>query len=424
MDETSTYPIDLAKALARHWQLHDLPPAELPDEASLTTLLDVMYQASLLQEEGDPVRCRTLFADPPALSNLDAGDQNQLQVLPFLEPVPFTPHNIRKLSAAAGYFRSLLAVHANEGDNLLIWAVVVTGTEWINRVDGCRFDGTALPQNLVVQAAGPGHLIVASGYSRILETRNGQLLTEGFDPFRSEWLPKRFVHVRESLLQQLLNDRHEHKSPQICESFVRDVAQNVVRRVLRLVRNRRHGGMLLFLPDGSHEDGTCARWLRLRIQYRPDESPMLYHRLMLRLMTRALDVGRSNQLSVVTWNDFQRLHDAELTQLNDALAEFGHFLADMMSVDGALVLDHRFRLIGFGGEILGDTPVEEIYRALDLEANRSTVERADSAGTRHRSAFRLVNGLNQAIAVVVSQDGDVRFVAHHNQNLTYWPYLP
>lgn len=48
----------------------------------------------------------------------------------------------------------------------------------------------------------------------------------------------------------------------------------------------------------------------------------------------------------------------------------------------------------------------------------------DSSSHRHRSAYRLVNGLNQSIAVVVSQDGDVRFVAHHNGKLTYWPYLP
>lgn len=424
MDTVSTYPGDMAAALARHWTQRDLPAAQLPDEALLKALLDVMYQASLLQEEGDPVRCRTLFASPSALSDVDAGEPNQLQVLPFLEPVPFTPHNIRKLSAAAGFFRSLLAVDANDDGSLVIWAVIVTGTEWVNRVDGCRFEGVALPRNLVVQAVGPGHLIAASGYSRILETRNGQLLTEGFDPFRSEWLPKRFVHVRESLLQQLPTDRPADEPPQICESFVRDVAQSVVRRVLRLVRNRRHGGMLLFLPDGSHNNETCARWLRFRVQFRPDETQIVYRRLMLRLMTRALDVGRSHQLSVVTWNDYQRLHDAELTQLDDALVEFGHFLADLMSVDGALVLDHSFRLIGFGGEILGDAPVQQIHRALDLEASRSTVERADSAGTRHRSAYRLVNGLTEAIAVVVSQDGDVRFVAHKDKSLTYWPYLP
>ncbi len=95
-----------------------------------------------------------------------------------------------------------------------------------------------------------------------------------------------------------------------------------------------------------------------------------------------------------------------------------------MSVDGSLVLNDDFRLIGFGGEILGESHVRKIHRACDLEADQVIVEPADSAGTRHRSAYRLVDGTRDAIALIVSQDGDVHFVAHHREKLTYWPYLP
>jgi len=49
---------------------------------------------------------------------------------------------------------------------------------------------------------------------------------------------------------------------------------------------------------------------------------------------------------------------------------------------------------------------------------------ANSLGTRHRSAYRLVSGLQEAIAVVVSLDGSVHFVAYHQNELTYWPYVP
>ena len=118
------------------------------------------------------------------------------------------------------------------------------------------------------------------------------------------------------------------------------------------------------------------------------------------------------------------MRDTELAAFDDELIQFGHFLADLMSVDGSLVLDRSFRLIGFGGEILGDSPARVIHRALDLEAESCLAEPADSSGTRHRSAYRLVKGFPEAIAIVVSQDGDVRFVAHHNQKLAYWPYLP
>ena len=137
-----------------------------------------------------------------------------------------------------------------------------------------------------------------------------------------------------------------------------------------------------------------------------------------------LEVGTELGLPVCHWSDYQQMHDSELAVLDDSLIGFGHFLADLMSVDGCLVLDHNFRLVGFGGEILGESHVREIHRARDLEAEQTIVEQADTAGTRHRSAYRLVNGSHDTIALVVSQDGDVRFVAHHRDKLTYWPYLP
>ncbi|MEW4486650.1 putative sensor domain DACNV-containing protein [Thalassoglobus sp. JC818] len=424
MTASSTYPIEISNELKKQWEKRGLSVSILPDPGPLKSLIDTMYQASLLVEEGDPVRCRIISATPDELASATSDEPRGLRVLPFAEPSSYTPYNLRKLSAAAGFYRSLLAVNFDESGELVIWGIVLTGTDWVNHVDGYQSKGVELPQNVVIQSLGPGHLIVASGFSRILETRNGQLLTEGFDPFLSEWLPRRFIRFRESLLRQLPVEQPNAQATQVCESFVRDVGQSVIRRILRLVRNRRHGGTLIFMPDGSHIDGTCERWLRFRVQYQADRPSSFYSDVMLRLMTRALHVGRTHELEVVTWSAYQKLHDPELAQLDEALIEFSHFVADMMSVDGAVVLDHSFRLLGFGGEILGETPVHKIDRALDLEAKISTIERADAAGTRHRSAYRLVNGLHDSLAIVASQDGDVRFVAHHNDQLCYWPYLP
>ncbi|MCM2369506.1 putative sensor domain DACNV-containing protein [Aporhodopirellula aestuarii] len=423
MNQISSYPAEMAKVLAKQWSLRGFAEELLPDPPALTTLLDVSYQASLLREEDDPVRCRIIYATPAELRSC-LTDETRPHTLGFDESVPMTPHNLRKLSGAADFYRALLAVNKDDDEKLSIWGMVVTGTEWVNRVEGSRFEGVQLPPHLVVQAVRPGHLVAASGYSRVLETTQGQLLTDGFDPFRSSWIGERFADVRESLLKSLPEPKRDVPMPQICDTFVQDVAQGVVRRVLRIVRSQRHGGMLVFLPQGSHDDGTADRWLRFRVKFQPDDSTLVYHNLMRQLMARSLDVAKTMQLALLTWNDYQQFRDAELRRIDDRLIEFGHLLASMMCVDGALVLDHSFRLIGFGGEILGDKPVQEIHRALDIEAHRSTLERADSAGTRHRSAYRLVEGLNRAIAVVVSQDGEARFVAHQNDKLTYWPYLP
>ncbi len=256
----------------------------------------------------------------------------------------------------------------------------------------------------------------------MLESAGGRLLTDGFDPFNSNWLPRHFAGVRESLLAEL--DPRAKAECRTCDSFIKDVAQNVVRRVLRLVRTRGHGGMLVYLPDGVGEDKLTDEWFRFRVLLIPDDSTLRFRRLILRLIRRAIEVGEALGLAVVTWDDYQQMHDAELSQIDAALVEFGHVMADLMNIDGCLVIDRGFRFIGFGAEILGDSHVHSVKRALDLECSRAQTERADSAGTRHRSAYRLAQGWPEAIAMVVSQDGEVRFVANHEGNVAYWPYLP
>ena len=328
------------------------------------------------------------------------------------------------MAAAVGYYRSLIGVQMESDPEGVanIWGMVVTGAGWVNHTEATVHDATTLPRKLVIHILGPGHLVFASGLTRVLETVGGKVLMDGFDPFRSKWLPKHFEHFRARLLERLEKGALPVSGVRLCDSFVRDVAQSVVRRVLSLVRGRGHGGMLIYLND--FEDSRLDNWLRVRMQFRHAAATDRFQDLMLRLMRRTLEVGAANGIAEVRWKDFLRMHDASLGGLHESLVEFSHFLADLMSVDGSLVLSREFRLIGFGGEILGDSHVSTIERAVDLEAENSITEQADSSGTRHRSAYRLVSSVQDAIVIVVSQDGAVRFVAHHGGRLVYWPYLP
>jgi hypothetical protein len=50
-------------------------------------------------------------------------------------------------------------------------------------------------------------------------------------------------------------------------------------------------------------------------------------------------------------------------------------------------------------------------------------EPTETVGTRHRATYRLCQRVHEAMAIVVSQDGSVRFVAHKNGAVTYWDQL-
>ncbi len=423
MTNRSHYPIDLSTMLRQRWQESGQDSAVLPADTALEGLIDTAYQASLLREESDPVQCRVLVASAhdPELDAVERADG--LYAIQFEHQSDFSAHQVRKMAAAVGYYRSLIGVQidAEQNGRAKIWGMIVTGAGWVNHTEATVHDAASLPRRLVIHILGPGHLVFASGLTRVLETIGGQVLIEGFDPFRSKWLPKHFEPFRTTLLNKLDVAALHGVNIRLCDSFVRDVAQSVVRRVLSLVRGRGHGGMLIYLNDVP--DSRLDNWLRIRMQFKHDEATNRFQQVMLRLMQRALEVGAAKGIAEVRWLDFLQMHDASLGKLHDSLVEFSHFLADLMSVDGSLVLGRDFRLIGFGGEILGDSHVSCIERAIDLEAENSVTEPADASGTRHRSAYRLVNSVQDAIVVVVSQDGAVRFVAHRGGRLVYWPYL-
>ncbi len=423
----SAYPSDISKAIEARWLSQGHDASLLPSETCVATLVDVMFQASLLREEAEPVRCRLMVCDPETFDDEIQFGASRLQVVRFIEPYELTAQHVRKLAAAAGYYRALLAVRCTPGAAPEIWGLIATGTEWVNQVDAAGGRHDDLPDNLVIHCLGPGHLLASSGYARVVESANGRLLTEGFDPFRSKWLPERFGTVRSDLIKAAADSEAGEsltETTRMCDDFVRDLAQSVVRRTLRLVRTRGHGGMLVYLPDHALQSDRLPSLMRFRVQFEPDDSTARFRSIMLQVISRAQLIGQELKLKTVTYRDYRSMQDEQLRACESKLIDLAHFFADMMSVDGALILDRSFRLVGFGAEIMGDTHVQNIHRALDLEANETTVERADASGTRHRSAYRLVSGVPETVAVVVSQDGDVRFVANHHGKLTYWPYLP
>ena len=422
----SLYPAQIAEEVRERWAAAGRAAEVLPAPDALSRLLDIAYQASLLREETQLVRCRLILASPFDFEGVFSAGTERPVICRFDAASALTAHEIRKLATAAGYYRALLGVGPDAAGTLKIWGMVFTGTHWLDRVDGGRLAVNELPHRLVVHILAPGRLRVACGHERVLETSTGILLYEGFDPFRSRWLPRQFREVRQALVASAVvpeSGARTSTAVTICDNFVRDAAQSVVRRALGLVRSRGHGG-LLAMVSATADPSAIDRWFRFRVRFQPDSGARRYQTLMRQLLERLLFLGQAAGLEKITWHEYRSLHDPALADMEQQLIEFTHVLADLMSVDGALVLDRTFRIIGFGGEILGDQPVARIHRALDLEADRTVDEPADSSGTRHRSAYRFVDGMRDALAVVVSQDGAVSFVAHHRDRLTYWPYLP
>jgi DisA bacterial checkpoint controller nucleotide-binding len=126
----------------------------------------------------------------------------------------------------------------------------------------------------------------------------------------------------------------------------------------------------------------------------------------------------------IGWTAYGTSLSHQLSQMDEALFEVAHFVADLTRVDGTVLMTDCLEVLGFGVEIAGELPeVRRVARAHDLEGAEREWVRTDRVGTRHRSAYRLCQAVHDALALVVSQDGDLRFIRWHDDGVAYWEQL-
>jgi hypothetical protein len=416
-----TYPRELARKIISYWPVVDNPLDKLPPDEAVVTLLSEAFQASLLREESRPVTCRLALVTPSELSDA-AGPPMGVNALQLADERKLHAQEIRRLSPSATFYRSLIGVRWNSQKGFLIWGILNSGIRWVARTDGGRLYNSAAPDRLIINIRGPGNLVLLRGDTRIVTLLNGRLEGHGFDIYQSSWLAKLQEMFGRWAIQECFKD---HKTGAMVDlDFPRMLGQNFVRRLISQVRHARHGGMLIILKPEERNLVQPLGPIRPKYWIKDTPASQRYCQLLFTVMQTLSQVGAEQGLRTVGWREYQELKDERLAEVDEAIFEHAHFMADLMATDGALVLTAARDVIGFGAEIqVPTTKNEVVHRALDIEGVETVEERADEAGTRHRAAYRLSREHTECIIIVVSQDGSVRYVGNRNGKVTYWDVL-
>ena len=284
-----------------------------------------------------------------------------------------------------------------------------------------------LPPALVLRAYGPGRIAVDIGMEALCKLEEGRLCDTSMDVFDSRWLPATFAPVRGEIaeIHAGLRDQARKKGEvwaRLDNDIIRVIGQHTIKRIISAVRGSHHGGTLVIVPPSLAADILEDRYVSLKYKFVDAEPRRRFRTLIVDVMnTLARSYVGTPARDPVGWDDYEASSDRKLTGLDEAIFEVAHLIAGLTAVDGAVVMTQRFELFGFGGEISGGLPaVETVARALDVEADAAVEESAGGVGTRHRSAYRLCNELRDVITVVISQDGNVRFVKCKDEAVTYW----
>jgi hypothetical protein len=406
-----SYPPELADYVIAHWPR--ATPLAYPREV-LVEVLSACFQASMTVEEGRPTRFRLLLTPPSRLPE-DGGPKQGALRLVFDARRPLTSEELRRLSPSAPFETSLIGAHA-EGSRLEIWGLAHSGPSWLAPAYGGRSPVPVWTVDPIVHVTGPGRLAVRSAGRLIGALERGALVDTTTDVFEASWLGALLARAHDEAIDEVTRDvPPEVGRPMIDRSLVRTVSQHMLRRVIQLVRAARHGGLILVI---DRDGGEPTHALSLKYRFAPGEPRRRYRTLLIRLIERLVAISPRGCLS---WADYEADQDPELLRIEGEVFELSRLIAGLCATDGAVVLDHDFELIGYGAEVSAKLAAPtEVLRAVDVEGYHLRREPVESVGTRHRAAYRFVHDHPRGLAIVISHDGAVRFVAARGDEVVYW----
>ena len=379
--------------------------------------LSVSFQASLTSEEARPTRFRLLLTQADKLPAAGVPNQGVLRLM-FEKSRALHADELRRLSPSALFETSLIGAHIEE-DKLRIWGLAHSGPAWLAPTWGGRSLVPNWTYDPIIHVTGPGHLAVRCAGKLVGALQRGVLVDAMMDVFESEWLAGMFAGVREQVRAEHAARQALTSSPTAADhSLVGRVGQHMLRRAIQLVRGARHGGMILVVDGPNGVDAKELGGLRLKYRFNPDEPSQRYRTVLFQILE---SVAAATSKPSVGWSDFAKDPSPGLEKLEESVFEWSRLVANLAAIDGAVVLDKRFGVVGFGAEVSAELPVPaRVWRALDPEGKQREPDDIENVGTRHRAAYRFVHDHPGGLAIVISHDGGVSFVANRDQEIVFW----
>lgn len=320
---------------------------------ALRMLLEEVYALSLLKNEGRPI------VTTVCLLQQDNLPESAPIVLP--KPEEFSASTLRRLAPSVpGAPFAIMCRDTGHGAEIKGWFRIerrriglLEDQEW----EGVRFEGGVWARIL-----GPGDLEVWS--SHMLHT---------LGPVGSVRLMRSQLHlVRGNLFTALVE-----------LGLIASAATRLWPRIVPVAQGLGHGGTFLVLPQTKAE-AIDASW-RSSIGRMTEVEGRALHELVAEYQSATSDEQH-----------------AKLERVLDA----AQCLAYLSATDGCVIVDRTMRVLAFAAEILPGGADEDVVVTNHGPIATGTFD-LRSVGTRHRSSVRFCSNHPGAVAIVLSQDGDV-----------------
>ncbi len=326
----------------------DYPRETVPSQEHLTQLIETAFWTSLQREEGRSLSFSVGYGEQHSSDDYTFSLQDTLD---------YNLKNLTKLAPAIGRPKTSVMVAPDSTRKLKMWGV-----------------GQNHVSPFTIKVLDPGQLIVhfASSNVAVISGSEAVLIRDRL-LFRSESIWSAF-------------------KPEDVDGYSTwaDQRVEVVINIMRAMRRLGHGGTLVIVPNDCEWDSNVQKPLvyGARGQYTPTQTALSF------------------------LNELENKLGTDSYMWEDNLERVAKSLAQFTAIDGAVVLTPDLNVLAFGVMLAGNVEDSEHLKILSVDPldhseSNTYITLKDFKGARHQSAARFVACQKRAVAIVVSQDGNV-----------------
>jgi hypothetical protein len=392
------------------------PGIALPDEITLSAILDTCYLASFLSEEAVPLKFQIAYGG-------DELTKDGRTLLVFSDPVPFDSQALRRLSPATDFVDTFIAINgtADEPRGIRIAGIGHAPPNWWTK--GAYFHASVppMPPAMFVRVRGPGSLTIGWGGSSLVSIEHGKMAPRVADFLMIPPLQDFFSEGVTSLAKAAHSDVYDQfPGAQRIElvAEARSLYFDCLKGIIGRARMTSHGALFLVIPHDSASSVLASRSLNVKYPIQGSD-PFSLVVAKRQIDKEATDLANKDDVEDA---DLFRPH-YNASKIDPLLTRALSCIGDLGKVDGAVLLTDRLAAIGFGVEIRSNSAISEVVEgvsghrwSLNPVVRRKSVE---GFGTRHRSAFRFCDD-HPAVAFILSQDGGIRVAKKEGGEVCHW----
>jgi len=359
----------------------------VPIAADLKALLEIVFLASLQQEERRAIQVRIVFFPDVTTTSLKQ-EAKHLESLPFAQPIPLSVESLGKLAPA--FDQNLATLVAARSASLSGYAIIgaILYGRTASLLDN---DLSSLPRPpaLTLSTRVPGSVVISYGDSVVGRFDKGQFVIAKPGPMASSPFVKQIL--------QVLGDHDLYKRYEHGYWFL---YRGCIERIYASAAARGHGGTVIWVPDRLLEEANQYFQTGREIADSPAGEELIS------LVLAEENSGEGGEL---------------LARYKRRLSEYLDMVAQLSCVDGALIVDEHLRPLRFATHLAAPKWTGEVFEGTSQSIPPTQTIELTRFGTRHNSAIGFVGACPSTIGFVMSEDGPVRAILRVGEAIWLWP---